>query len=123
MTGIYPYRRNRVIVNDKFVDDNILIANGSKSLVPVRGSISLLNFEYEYKYNILLYIESEDFIDFGTPLRDKQGEVVGYVGQGNRALVSLNSNKGTISIDFNDNCSFDYNILPETKRMKVKCKV
>lgn len=123
VTGIYPYRRNRVIVNDKFVDDNIFIANGSKSLVPVRGSISLLNFEYEYKYNILLYIESKDIIDFGTPLRDEQGEIVGYVGQGNRALVSLNSNKGKVSIDFNDNCSFQYNILPETKRMKVKCKI
>ena len=119
--GVYPYRRNNIVINDKNVDNNVLLTNGSKSFVPVRGSISVLNFDYDYKYHILLEIESSNIIPFTTPIIDKFNQVVGYVGQRNRALVNLNTEKGTLNIKSKEGCVFDYEINNDTKRLNVVC--
>ncbi|MCS0217021.1 fimbria/pilus outer membrane usher protein [Vibrio alginolyticus] len=119
--GVYPYRRNNIVVNDKNIDNNILITNGSKSLVPVRGSVSVIKFDYEYKYNVLLEIESDNIIPFATPVFDKLNQVVGYVGQKNRALVNLDSDKGTLNIKTKEGCIFNYNINNDTEKLKVVC--
>jgi len=122
VSGMYPYRKNNIIVNDKNIDSNVLLTNGSASLVPVRGSISVLNFDYEYKYNVLLEIESGNIIPFATPIFDSLNEVVGYIGQKNRALVNLNSSKGMLKVKSKKECIFDYDVDSNTERLKVECQ-
>ncbi|RXP52448.1 fimbrial biogenesis outer membrane usher protein [Vibrio parahaemolyticus] len=121
ISGLYPYRRNKIIVNDKLIDDNITIKNGSSSIVPIRGSISLINFDSEYKYNIILYINSQETLLFGTPIYyNKSNEIVGYIGQNNKALLNLIHPQGTITIG-NEFCVFNYDINTNTKKMVVNC--
>ncbi|WP_438451921.1 fimbria/pilus outer membrane usher protein [Vibrio alginolyticus] len=119
--SVYPYRRNNIIINDKNIDNNIVLSNGSKSLVPVRGGISLLRFDYDYKYNILLEIESDNIIPYATPIFDRFNNIVGYIGQKNKALINLDEEKGTLKINAKEKCIFDYNIDSDTERLRVVC--
>ncbi|ELH4233539.1 fimbrial biogenesis outer membrane usher protein [Vibrio fluvialis] len=121
VTSIYPYRKNTIVVDDKYVDENISILGSSKTLTPVRGSISIMNFDSEYKYNVILDIITNKYFDFSTPVYDENSNIVGYIGQANKALLKLSHSKGALIIGENL-CSFKYEIDTGVKIMNATCE-
>ncbi|MEJ0230741.1 fimbria/pilus outer membrane usher protein (plasmid) [Klebsiella michiganensis] len=119
-----PYRRNAVEVDPKGISTDVQLQNTSQSVVPTAGAVSLLKFNTEKGYSILLSgrLPNGLPLPFAATVYDEGNNIVGYISQGGQAILRVKNIKGSMTVRWgeggNQQCSIDY-LLDETHKTDV----
>jgi len=113
---LQPYRQNSVTLDPKGLSTDVALASTMQQIAPTAGAVSLVRFETEFGYSILLSGRREDgsYLPFAAAIYDADGRNVGYVSQGGVALVRVNATSGELTVrwgqDASESCQFSYSI-------------
>lgn len=109
-----PYRENRVDLDPKGLSTDVALKFSSQHVAPTDGAVSLLHYDTEYGYSMLLRIHdgNDKSVPFGASVQDAEGGLLGNVGQGGQALLRLRSLQGTLEVGWGEglsrHCWIDY---------------
>jgi len=111
-----PFRLNSVTLDPKGLSTDVALAATIQRVAPTAGAVSLLRFETERGYSILLRGRREDgsYLPFAASIYDAQGRHVGYISQGGQALVRVNAVSGELTVRWGqaatEMCQFSYRV-------------
>ena len=120
-----PYRQNTVEIDPKGLTTDIEFKTTMQNIAPSAGAVSLLHYETEIGYSLLLIGEKADgtALTFGAPVIDETNRTVGHIGQGGQALIRVQDAKGNLRVKWGEKaaqmCSFDYE-LPALRTIRSK---
>ena len=119
-----PYEYNRLGIDPVDLPMNIEFDSTEREVVPKANAAMLIDLKASKNTMVLFHIDSADFdIPMGVSAVDEQGNVVGYVVQGDMLYANrLQRSDGTIRLKWGDSplaaCQFDYQ-LPVIKQQDV----
>jgi len=122
---LLPYRQNSVALDPKGLSTDVSLATTMKQIAPTAGAVSLVRFETDFGYSILLSGRRSDgsYLPFAAGIFDEQGENVGYVSQGGQALVRVSALNGELTVRWgqseNESCRLSYSV-PDDDPKKAK---
>ncbi|RRD91187.1 fimbria/pilus outer membrane usher protein [Conchiformibius steedae] len=111
-----PYQVNKVSINPEHLPDTVELSATGMELIPRANTSTLASFTTTHGQLVLFELEAKEagqpLPPFGTEVTDDKGRIVGHVVQGNRALVRLNDDKGTLQITWaqQHGCRFPYHL-------------
>jgi len=111
-----PFRQNSVTLDPKGLSTDIALAATIRRVAPTAGAVSLLRFETERGYSILISGRRSDgsYLPFAAAIYDAQGQHVGHVSQGGQALVRVNAIEGELTVRWGqqaeESCQFSYTV-------------
>jgi len=117
---LQPYRQNSVSLDPKGLSTDVALASTMQQIAPTSGAVSLLRFETDLGYSILLSGRRSDgsYLPFAAAVYDAQGQHVGYVSQGGQALVRVNTLSGELTVRWGqsaaESCQFSYSVPADT---------
>jgi len=131
-----PYYMNDVQISLEGSPTELEVDNANQKVAPVEGSIVRLKFNASSGRPLLIVLQASNGvrIPIGATVTDSQGNEVGTVGQGSRALVRVQTNKDQLKVVWGDKpdetCSVAY-ALDEKQtanasgftNLKLKCEV
>jgi len=121
-----PFRQNSVTLDPKGLSTDVALAATIQSVAPTAGAVSLLRFETERGYSVLLSGRQTDgsYLPFAASIFDAQGRHVGHVSQGGQALVRVNALSGDLTVRWgqaaNETCQLSYSTQENTGNDKDK---
>jgi len=113
---LQPFRQNNVTLDPKGLSTDVALATTLQRVAPTAGAVSLLRFETERGYSILLSGRREDgsYLPFAASIYDAQGQHVGYISQGGQALLRVKAVAGELTVRWgqaeDESCRFNYTI-------------
>jgi len=117
---LQPYRQNNVTLDPNGLSTDVALAATMQRVAPTAGAVSLLRFESERGYSILVSGRRSDgsYLPFAATIHDAQGRHVGYVSQGGQALVRVNVLSGELTVRWGqaaaESCQFSYSVPADT---------
>jgi len=117
---VQPFRQNSVSIDPKGLSTDVALASSIQRVAPTAGAVSLLRFETERGYSILLSGRRADgsYLPFAASVFDAKGQHVGNVSQGGQALVRVNALAGELTVRWgqaaSESCQFSYSV-PESR--------
>jgi len=111
-----PFRQNSVSIDPKGLSTDVALAATIQRVAPTSGAVSLLRFETERGYSILLSGRRSDgsYLPFAASIFDAQGQHVGHVSQGGHALVRVKATGGELTVRWgeaaSESCQFSYQV-------------
>jgi len=111
-----PFRQNSVTLDPKGLSTDVALAATIRRVAPTAGAVTLLRFETERGYSILLNGRRADgsYLPFAAAIYDAQGRNVGHVSQGGQALVRVNAVQGELTVrwgqQISESCQFSYEV-------------
>jgi outer membrane usher protein len=138
--GVVPYLStyymNDVQISLEGAPTELEVDNANQKVAPVEGSIVRLKFNASSGRPLLIVLQASNGVrvPIGATVTDSQGNEVGTVGQGSRALVRVQTNKDRLTVVWGDKpdetCSVAY-ALDEKQtanasgftNLKLKCEV
>jgi outer membrane usher protein len=131
-----PYYMNDVQISLEGAPAELEVENANQKVAPVEGSIVRLKFNASSGRPLLIVLQASNGvrIPIGATVTDSQGNEVGTVGQGSRALVRVQTNKDRLTVVWGDKpeetCSVAYALdekqTPNASgftNLKLKCDV
>jgi outer membrane usher protein len=131
-----PYYLNDVQISLEGAPAELEVDNANQKVAPVEGSIVRLKFNASSGRPLLIVLQASNGvrIPIGATVTDSQGNEVGTVGQGSRALVRVQTNKDRLKVVWGDKpdetCSVAYALdekqTPNASgftNLKLKCEV
>jgi len=115
---LQPFRQNSINLDPKGLSTDIALASTVQRVAPTAGAVSLLRFETERGYSILLSGRRSDgsYLPFAATIYDSKGQPVGNVSQGGQALVRVNAVQGELTVRWgqaaSEQCHLSY-LVPE----------
>ncbi len=99
-----PYYLNDVQISLEGAPTELEVDNASQKVAPVDGSIVRLKFNASSGRPLLITLQASNGvrIPIGATVTDSQGNEVGTVGQGSRALVRVQTNKDQLKVVWGD---------------------
>lgn len=119
LPSLTPYRYNNVSLDPKDMDDEVELSGGSRKVVPYAGAILGIEFDTVTGRQVLINsnLKNSDPIPMGAEVKDRDGNVIGMVGQGSQIYARLDAQSGTIFIAWgknsHDQCRVNYQIPSE----------
>jgi len=113
---LQPFRQNSINLDPKGLSTDVALAATIQRVAPTAGAVSLLRFETERGYSILLSGRRSDgsYIPFAASIFDAKGRHVGYVSQGGQALVRVTAVTGELIVRWgqaeSEQCQFSYSV-------------
>jgi len=124
--GLQPYRENDVMLDPQGLSPDIVLLTTGQKTVPTDGAVVLLQYPTDHGYSLLTRITSADgrAIAFAAGVLDETGHTVGYVAQGQQALLRVTARQGELTVRWNTQtgestqCRFAYDLdaLPQAAR-------
>jgi len=114
--NLQPYRENTVSIDPKGISTDVAVLNTSQKVAPTAGAVTLLKYQTQYGYSVLVLGRREDgsTLPFAAGVFDETGKSVGYLGQGGQALLRLEAEKGQLKVRWgakpDQQCRFDYDL-------------
>jgi len=124
-----PFRQNSVTIDPKGLSTDVALAATIQRVAPTAGAVSLLRFETERGYSILLSGRRSDgsYLPFAASIFDADGRHVGHVSQGGQALVRVNATAGELTVRWgqaaSETCQFSYSIPERADKDKALRRV
>jgi outer membrane usher protein len=131
-----PYYINDVQISLEGAPAELEVDNANQKVAPVEGSIVRLKFNASSGRPLLIVLQASNGVrvPIGATVTDSQGNEVGTVGQGSRALVRVQTNKDRRKVVWGDTpdetCSVAYALdekqTPNASgftNLKLKCEV
>lgn len=99
-----PYYMNDVQISLEGAPTELEVDNANQKVAPVEGSIVRLKFNASSGRPLLIVLQASNGvrIPIGATVSDSQGNEVGTVGQGSRALVRVQTNKDRLTVVWGD---------------------
>ncbi len=99
-----PYYLNDVQISLEGAPTELEVDNANQKVAPVEGSIVRLKFNASTGRPLLIVLQASNGVrvPIGATVTDSQGNEVGTVGQGSRALVRVQSNKDQLKVVWGD---------------------
>jgi len=119
---LQAYRQNRVTLDPKGLSTDIALANTTAQVAPTAGAVTLLRFETERGYSVLLRGRHSDgsHLPFAATITDEAGRHVGHIAQGGQALLRVHALQGTLNVHWGqgpqERCQFNYSLDERTHR-------
>lgn len=111
---LVPYQRNQVELDPKGLSSDVELVQSSREVVPRSGAVVLASFETKTGRVAVIDLQSEanTVIPFGADVLDAEGNVVGVVSQGGRAMVRGIPDSGHLTVELTggNRCSFSYEL-------------
>jgi outer membrane usher protein len=136
LPAIAPYSFNDVQISLEGASPDLEIDNASQKVAPVEGSIVRLKFNTSSGKPLLIVFQptSGVLVPIGATVFDSQGNEVGTVGQGSRAMVRVQSLKDRLKAVWGDkaseNCSAEYDLNAKNVTssngytlLKIRCEM
>lgn len=111
-----PYALNSVEIDPVNLSFDTALKSTSQRVVPRAGSVSLVKFETEKSYFLLLSLDAQSVQDlsFGAMVTNERGDVVGSVGQGGKVEAHVSDPSGQLYVDIDgqqgEHCEITYQI-------------
>ena len=109
---LVPYQRNQVELDPADLSSDVELLEASHEVVPRNGAVVMASFATKKGRVAVIDIAPAQgvVIPFGTDVLDEQGQVVGVMSQGGRALVRGISDRGrlTLALAEGRRCRFSY---------------
>jgi outer membrane usher protein len=112
--SLSPYYLNDVQISLEGASSGLEVDNASQKVAPVEGSIVRLKFNASSGRPLLIVLQTPSGlrVPIGATVSDAQGNEVGTVGQGSRALVRVQKPKDRLTVKWGDkadeSCWLDY---------------
>ena len=99
-----PYYLNDVQISLEGAPTELEVDNANQKVAPVEGSIVRLKFNASTGRPLLIVLQAINGVrvPIGATVTDSQGNEVGTVGQGSRALVRVQTNKDRLTVVWGD---------------------
>lgn len=99
-----PYKENNISLDIKGLENDVELKSTSSRTVPRYGAITLTNFETDQGRSAMVTLHRNDGqpLPFAADVTDEQGNVLGYIGQGNRAFIRGIEDKGVLRVNWFD---------------------
>jgi outer membrane usher protein len=99
-----PYYLNDVQISLEGAPAELEVDNANQKVAPVEGSIVRLKFNASSGRPLLIVLQASNGVrvPIGATVTDSQGNEVGTVGQGSRALVRVQTNKDQLKVVWGD---------------------
>jgi outer membrane usher protein len=99
-----PYYLNDVQISLEGAPTELEVDNANQKVAPVEGSIVRLKFNASTGRPLLIVLQASNGVrvPIGATVTDSQGNEVGTVGQGSRALVRVQTNKDRLTVVWGD---------------------
>jgi len=121
---LQPYRENSVTLDPKGVSADVTLTNVNQKVVPTHGAVVLLEYQTQHGYAVLVRLRRPDTnpdsvgVPFAAGVFDAQDQNVGYVAQGQQALVRVDQMQGELRVRWgqgdDEQCRFDYDLTAST---------
>lgn len=87
--ALTPYKKNRIEISSENTGLNVKIKGTTKKIIPIKDSVSLVEFETQNTNSIFLKFRVEDIlkINFGDDIFNLEGAVIARFMQGQYTLV------------------------------------
>ncbi|EGQ8221335.1 fimbria/pilus outer membrane usher protein [Vibrio parahaemolyticus] len=122
VTNLEPYKKNSIAIDPRNLPTNVEIKNINKTIVPTKGSVSLVDFFVRSGANILVQLDTDNEIHLGSSVivRTKDGTVIDntYTNDDNSIYITSVSDTIHVSIP-SASCSF-YIYASDIKNSNVK---
>jgi len=112
--SLSPYYLNDVQISLEGAPAELEVDNANQKVAPVEGSIVRLKFNASSGRPLLIVLQTSSGVrvPIGASVSDAQGNEVGTVGQGSRALVRVQKPKDRLKVQWGDkadeSCWLDY---------------
>jgi outer membrane usher protein len=112
--SLSPYYLNDVQISLEGAPAELEVDNANQKVAPVEGSIVRLKFNASSGRPLLIVLQTSSGVrvPIGATVSDAQGNEVGTVGQGSRALVRVQKPKDRLKVQWGDkadeSCWLDY---------------
>ncbi|MBC3479735.1 fimbria/pilus outer membrane usher protein [Pseudomonas capeferrum] len=110
---LQPYRVNNLVLQTDQLGPEVEIDNGTAQVVPRRGAIVKQRFAARHVTRLVLTLHDAGGqpLPFGARLQDRDGQMLGLIGQGGRVMLSDVEQAQTLSVQWgdqaDDSCEFD----------------
>jgi outer membrane usher protein len=131
-----PYYLNDVQISLEGAPAELEVDNASQKVAPVEGSIVRLKFNASSGRPLLIVLQTSNGVrvPIGATVTDSQGNEVGTVGQGSRAMVRVQTVKDQLKVVWGDKpgetCQVNFTLDETTKanangftHLKLRCEV
>lgn len=119
--NVRAYRINNIEIDPKGSSNDIVFENTLTQVVPYEGSIVKVKFGTKVEKNIAFNVvrQSDKPLPFGVNVTDKDGNLLGIVGQGGTVFISKETAKEAFIKWAGGQCSFS---LEESNSKDVLCQ-
>ncbi|MEZ6878810.1 fimbrial outer membrane usher protein [Enterobacter sp. KBR-315C3_2022] len=120
LPSLTPYRYNNVSLDPKEMSEDVELAGGSRQVVPYAGAVVGVRFDTVYGKQVLINsaLSGGKTVPMGAEVRDRDGNVIGMVGQAGQVYARLDAQSGTLFVSWgeeeSDRCQINYQ-LPTRK--------
>ncbi|MEQ4922324.1 fimbria/pilus outer membrane usher protein [Proteus hauseri] len=114
--SLVPYQYNNVSLDGKNIkNNNIELLENTKQIAPYSGASTKIIFKTRIGYPVLISVQPETQLPLGENVFDKEGHIVGMVGQGNQVYSRVEQKQGVLVVGKeNKSCEISY-LIPEEK--------
>ncbi|WP_161805576.1 fimbria/pilus outer membrane usher protein [Frateuria defendens] len=120
---VAPYRRNDIELNPQGLSTDVDLLEASREVVPRNGAVVVAAFTTRKGRVAVIDLKPAAgvTIPFGSDILNSQGQPVGVVSQGGRALVRGIADEGrlTVLLEGGRTCSFHYRLPPQAKTKRA----
>jgi len=113
---LQPYRENTVTLDPKGVSTDVTLENVGQKVVPTHGAVVLLQYPTRHGFTVLVKLRRSDAspLPFAVGVFDGEDQNVGYVVQGQQALVRVSEAAGELTVRWgagdDEQCRFSYDL-------------
>ncbi|WP_058912983.1 fimbria/pilus outer membrane usher protein [Entomohabitans teleogrylli] len=113
-----PYQLNDIRIDLKGTAGGVELDTTSQKVAPLDGAVVKVNYITRHGWPALITITGRETpLPFGAEVRNTEGQVVGYVGQGGQIYARLERDSGTLIVnngaDPQQTCQFNYRLKNE----------
>lgn len=117
LSSLASYRQNDILLQTGSMSDGVQLDYSSTQVIPRSGSVVLVKFKTSKGLPLLLKTRFADDspLPFGASVKDKDGNVVGDIGQGGKLFARVKQASGNLFVDLNEGrkCMLSYNHADE----------
>ncbi|CRL60377.1 fimbria/pilus outer membrane usher protein [Proteus vulgaris] len=119
--SLVPYQYNNVSLDGKNIqNNNIELLENTKQIAPYSGASTKIVFKTRVGYPVLIGVKPETQLALGDNVYDKEGHIVGMVGQSNQVYVRVENREDTLIVGKEANsCKLTYSIPEEKEADKL----
>ncbi|WP_193015145.1 fimbria/pilus outer membrane usher protein [Proteus sp. FME41] len=119
--SLVPYQYNNVSLEGKNIkNNNIELLENTKQIAPYSGASTKIVFKTRVGYPVLIGVKPETQLALGENVYDKEGHIVGMVGQSNQVYVRIENREGSLVVGKDENsCKIAYSIPEEKEADKL----
>lgn len=118
-----PYQMNDVSIDPKDMSDDVELTYTTQKVAPYSGAV--VKMKYDTKRGTLILINvtrQESPVPFGAEVIDKNGNVVGSVGQGEQLFARVRDDDGMLVVKWGDDasaqCRVKFKVLKTVQKRK-----